>query len=92
MSRDEKRMKKKVKIKTRNEKIVETDRDIWQTYEKQLLESGRNSATEVTARIICNLLLKAQNMPEIQIFLLILWQSSEILQKLSGCLSYTKYL
>ena len=45
MSRDEKRMKKKVKIKTRNEKIVETDRDIWQTYEKQLLESGRNSAT-----------------------------------------------
>ena len=26
---DEKRMKKKVKIKTQNEKIVETDRDIW---------------------------------------------------------------
>ena len=26
---DEKRMKKKVKIKTQNEKIVETIRDIW---------------------------------------------------------------
>ena len=29
MSRDEKSMKKKVKIKTQNEKIVETDMDIW---------------------------------------------------------------
>ena len=29
MYRGEKRMKKKVKLKTRNEKIVETDRDIW---------------------------------------------------------------
>ena len=29
MSRGEKRMKKKVKIKAHNEKIVETDRDIW---------------------------------------------------------------
>ena len=29
MSHGEKRMKKKVKIKTQNEKIVETIRDIW---------------------------------------------------------------
>ena len=29
MSRGEKRMKKKAKIKTQNETIVETDRDIW---------------------------------------------------------------
>ena len=29
MSRDEKRRKKKVKIKTQNEKIVEADMDIW---------------------------------------------------------------
>ena len=29
MSCGEKRRKKKVKIKTQNEKIVETDRDIW---------------------------------------------------------------
>ena len=29
MSRGEKSMKKKVKIKTQNEKIVETDMDIW---------------------------------------------------------------
>ena len=44
MCRGEKRSKKKVKIKTQNEKIVETDKDIWhKTYEKQLLESGRNS-------------------------------------------------
>ena len=38
-------VRKKVKIKTQNEKIVETDMDIWYyTYKKQLLESGRNSA------------------------------------------------
>ena len=31
-------MKKKVKIKTQNEKIVETDRDIWHiTYEKTVI-------------------------------------------------------
>ena len=29
MSRREKRIKKKVKIKAQNEKIVESDRDIW---------------------------------------------------------------
>ena len=29
MSRGKKRMKKKVKIKTQNEKILETDKDIW---------------------------------------------------------------
>ena len=29
MSRGEKRRKKKMKIKTQNEKIVATDRDIW---------------------------------------------------------------
>ena len=29
MSCDEKRRKKKVKIKTKNEKIVEADMDIW---------------------------------------------------------------
>ena len=43
--------------------------DIWYyTYKKQLLESGRNSAIQVAARIICNLLLKAQHMPKIQFF------------------------
>ena len=31
-------MKKKMKIKTQNEKIVETDRDMWyQTYEKTVI-------------------------------------------------------
>ena len=29
MSRGEKRMKKKAKIKTQNKRIVETNRDIW---------------------------------------------------------------
>ena len=33
--------------------------------QKQLLESGRNSAMQVAALIICNLLLKTQNIPEI---------------------------
>ena len=43
--RGDKCKKEKVKIKTQNEKIVETDMDIWYyTYKKQLLESGRNSA------------------------------------------------
>ena len=38
MSRGEKSMKKKVKIKTQNEKIVRTDMDIWdQTYEKTVI-------------------------------------------------------
>ena len=66
MSRGAKRSKKKVKIKTQNEKIVKTDKNIWhQTNKKQLLESGRNSVMEVAAWIIYNLLLKAQNIPEI---------------------------
>ena len=39
------RVRKKVNIKTKNEKIVETDMDIWYyTYKTQLLETGRNSA------------------------------------------------
>ena len=53
VSRGEKRRKKKVKIKTQNEKIVETYKYIWKNiYEiniyiymkKQLLELGRNNA------------------------------------------------
>ena len=60
----EKSKKKNVKIKTNNEKIGETGMNIWyNTYKKTLLESGRNIAMSA-ARIICNLLLKAQNMPE----------------------------
>ena len=54
MPRGEKKRKKKVKIKTQNEKIVETDRNIWhKTYEKQSLESGKNSAMYIAAYIIC---------------------------------------
>ena len=45
MLRGEKSKKEKVKIKTQNEKIVETDMDVWYyAYKRQLLESGRNSA------------------------------------------------
>ena len=46
MSRGENRMKKKVKIKTQNERIVEIDIGIYGTkhMKKQLLVSGRNSA------------------------------------------------
>ena len=41
---EEKIKKEEMKIKTQNEKRVETDMDIWYyTYEKQLLQSGRNS-------------------------------------------------
>ena len=37
--------KENVKIKTQNDKIEETDTDIWYyTYKEQLLESGGNSA------------------------------------------------
>ena len=43
MSRGEKRRKKKVKIKSQNEKIVEADIGT-KHMKKQLLESGRNSA------------------------------------------------
>ena len=43
--RDEKIKKEKFRIKTQNERIGETDMDIWYcTYKKQLLVSGRNSA------------------------------------------------
>ena len=43
--RGERNKKEKVKIKTQNEKTVETDMDIQcYTYKKQLLESRRNSA------------------------------------------------
>ena len=39
MSRGEKRVKKKVKIKTQNEKIVEIDADIWHyIYEKTVIK------------------------------------------------------
>ena len=35
-------MKKKVKLKTRNEKIVETDRDIWhQTCEETVIRATK---------------------------------------------------
>ena len=37
MSRGEKSRKKKVKIKTQNEKIVETDMDITKRYEKTVI-------------------------------------------------------
>ena len=37
--------------------------------QKQLLESGRNSAMYIAAWFICNLLLKTQNMPEIYSFI-----------------------
>ena len=41
----EKSKKEKVRIKTRNTKIAETDMDVWYyTYQRQLLVSGRNSA------------------------------------------------
>ena len=50
MPRFEKRMKNKVKIKTQNEKIVETDMDIYTKHiRKQLLESGRNNVMSVAA-------------------------------------------
>ena len=43
--RSKKSEKEKVKIKTPNEKIVETDMDIrYYIYKKQLLLPGRNSA------------------------------------------------
>ena len=39
MFRGQKSKKENVKIKTQNEKVVETDMDIWcYTYKKQLLE------------------------------------------------------
>ena len=39
MYRGEKRVKKKMKIKTQNEKIVETDSDIWYyIYEKTVIK------------------------------------------------------
>ena len=46
MFRGEKSKKEKVKIKTQNEKIVETDMNMWYyTHKKkQLLVPGRNSA------------------------------------------------
>ena len=44
MYRGEMSMKKKVTIRTQNEKIVQTDIDVrYQTYKKHLLDSGRNS-------------------------------------------------
>ena len=51
MSRGEKRMKKKVKIKTQNEKIVETDRDIWhKEYEKTVIRV-RKKQCNVSSRV-----------------------------------------
>ena len=44
MYRGEMSTKKKVTIRTQNEKIVQTDIDVrYQTYKKHLLDSGRNS-------------------------------------------------
>ena len=45
----------------------------------------------VTARIICNLLLEAQNMSEYS-FCQFSCKFLEILKKLSGCFSHTEYL
>ena len=55
MSRGEKRVKKKVKIKTQNEKIVETDADIWHyiyiyIYEKTVIKV-RKKQCNVSSRM-----------------------------------------
>ena len=51
MSRGEKRRKKKVKIKTQIDKIVETDRDIWHlTYEKKVIRV-RKKQCNVSSRM-----------------------------------------
>ena len=60
MSRSEKSKRKKVKVKTENKKIVETDIDIsYQTYQK----------TIISASSICSLLLKARKYLRFNFFL-----------------------
>ena len=52
VSRGEESMKKKMKVKTQNKKIVETGLDIWsKQIKKQLLELRRNSV--IKAQWIC---------------------------------------
>ena len=60
--------------------------------QKQLLKSGRNSAMQVAAWIICNLLLKTQNIPEIWFFHWYSGRVSEIFKKPSGWFSYPECL
>ena len=51
MSHGEKRVKKKVKIKTQNENIVETDADIWHyIYEKTVIKD-RKKQCNVSSRM-----------------------------------------
>ena len=60
MPRSEKSKRKKVKVKTENKEIVETDIDIsYQTYLK----------TIISASSICNLLLKSRKYQRFSFFL-----------------------
>ena len=54
-----------------------------------LKTSYYSEAMSVATWIICNLLLKAQNMP---VFFVDILAVSEILKNLSGCFSQTEYL
>ena len=51
MSRGEKRVKKKVKIKTQNEKIVETDADIWHYIHQKTVIKERKKQCNLSSRM-----------------------------------------
>ena len=51
MSRGEKRVKKKVKIKIQNEKIVETEADIWHYIHEKTVIKVRKKQCNVSSRM-----------------------------------------
>ena len=51
MSRGAKRRKKKVKIKIQNEKIVETDKNIWHQTNKKTVIRVRKKQCNVSSRM-----------------------------------------
>ena len=72
----ERRMKKKMKTKTQNEKIVETDRDIWyQTYEKTVIRVRKKQCNVSSRMNYLQFAFKGPKYVRNIVFLLIFWQS-----------------
>ena len=86
----EKSKKEKVKIKTQNEKILETDMDIWYYTYKKTVISVRKKERDVS--IICKFAFKGPKYARNIVFLRFSCRFLKILKKRSGCFSHTEYL
>ena len=83
--RGEKKRKKKVKIKTQNDKLVETDRDIWHwTYEKTVIRIRKKQCNVSSRMNYLEFAFKGPKYARNLVFLLIFCQSFWNIKKTEG--------